>query len=101
MSTYPEIDGTFPHKYSLYLHSMCPSTIRKLKAVVDFRKVFLLSKCKLICFVTILPISLKSWSCKHYHILFNMGTSSLETRNIKLVNRNHSPLLAFGDAAVP
>ena len=101
MSTYPEIDGTFPHKYSLYLNSMCPSTIRKLKAIVDFHKVFLLSKFKLICFVTILPISLKSRSCKNYHILFNVGTSNLETRNIRLVNTNHSPLLPFGDAAVP
>jgi hypothetical protein len=40
-------------------------------------------------------------SCKNYHILFNVGTSNLETRNIRLVNTNHSPLLPFGDAAVP
>ena len=91
MSTYPEIDGTFPHKYSLYLNSMCPSTIRKLKAIVDFRKVFLLSKFKSICFATILPISLKSRSCKKDYILFNVpGTSILEARNIRLVNINPS-----------
>ena len=64
-----------------YGKSMCPSTIRELKVIVYFRKVFLLSKFKLICFVTILSISLKSRSCKNDHILFNVGTSSLEAIN--------------------
>ena len=32
---------------------MCPSMIRKLKVIVYFRKVFLLSKFKYFCFVTI------------------------------------------------
>jgi hypothetical protein len=59
---------------------MCPSTIRELKVIVYFRKVFLLSKFKLICFVTILSISLKSRSCKNDHILFNVGISILEAR---------------------
>jgi len=66
---------------------MCPSTIRELKVIVDFRKVVLLLKFKLICFVMILPISLKSRSCKNDHILFNVGTSRLEARTIRLVNR--------------
>ena len=32
-------------------------------------------------------ISLKSRACKNYHFIFSVGTSSLESRNIKLVNR--------------
>ena len=52
----------------------------------NFRKVFLLSKFKSICFVTILLISLKSRGGKNDHILFNVGTPSLEARNIRLVN---------------
>jgi hypothetical protein len=36
---------------------MCPSMIRKLKVIVYFRKVFLLSKFKYFCFVTILDMS--------------------------------------------
>ena len=39
---------------------MCPSMIRKLKVIVYFRKVFLLSKFKYFCFVTILDMSLIS-----------------------------------------
>ena len=62
---------------------MCPSMIRKLKVIVHFRKVFLLSKFKYFCFVTILDISLISRSC---NIIFNVGTPSLEARNIRLVN---------------
>ena len=65
---------------------MCPSMIRKLKVIVYFRKVFLLSKFKYFCFVTILDMSLISQSCKNDHIIFNVGTSSLEARNIRLVN---------------
>jgi hypothetical protein len=65
---------------------MCPSMIRKLKVIVYFRKVFLLSKFKYFCFVTILNMSLKSRSCKNDHITFNVGTPSLEARNIRLVN---------------
>jgi hypothetical protein len=42
-----------------YGNSMCPSMIRKLKVIVYFWKVFLLSKFKYFCFVTILPSSLK------------------------------------------
>jgi hypothetical protein len=70
-----------------YGNSMCPSMIRKLKVIiVYFRKVFLLSKFKYFCFVTILDMSLISRSCKNYHIVFNVGTPSLEARNIRLVN---------------
>ena len=65
-----------------YGNSMCPSMIRKLKVIV-----FLLStKFKYFCFVTILDMSLISRSCKNYHIKFNVGTPSLEARNIRLVN---------------
>ena len=69
-----------------YGNSMCPSMIRKLKVIVYFRKVFLLSKFKNFCFVTILDMSLISRSCKNDHIIFNVGTPSLEARNIRLVN---------------
>ena len=69
-----------------YGNSMCPSMIRKLKVTVYFRKVFLLSKFKIFCFVTILDMSLISRSCKNDHIIFNVGTMSLEARNIRLVN---------------
>jgi hypothetical protein len=65
---------------------MCPSMIRKLKVIVYFRKVFLLSKFKYYCFVTILDMYLISRSCKNDHIIFNVGTPSLEARNITLVN---------------
>ena len=67
---------------------MCPSMIRKLKVIVYFRKVFLLSKFKYFCFVTILDMymSLISRSCKNDHIIFNVGTPSLEARTIRLVN---------------
>ena len=67
---------------------MCPSMIRKLKVNVYFRKVFLLSKFKYFCFVTILDMSLTliSRSCKNDHIIFNVGTPSLEARHIRLVN---------------
>ena len=65
---------------------MCPSMIRKLKVIVYFRKVFLLSKFKYFCFVTILDMSLISRSCNNDHIIFNVGTMSLEARNIRLVN---------------
>ena len=66
---------------------MCPSMIRKLKVIVYFRKVFLLSKFKYFCFVTILDMSLISRSYKNDHIIFNVGTPSIEARNIRLVNR--------------
>jgi hypothetical protein len=66
---------------------MCPSMIRKLKVIVYFSlKGFLLSKFKYFCFVTILDMSLISRSCKYDHIIFNVGTPSLEARNIRLVN---------------
>ena len=67
---------------------MCPSMIRKLKikSYCLFRKVFLLSKFKYFCFVTILDMFLISRSCKNDHIIFNVGTPSLEARNIRLVN---------------
>ena len=58
------------------------SMIRKLKVIVYFRKVFLLSKFKYFCFVTNLDMSLISRSCKNDHIIFNVGTPSLEARNI-------------------
>ena len=41
---------------------------------------------KYFCFVTILDMSLISRSCKNDHIIFNVGTPSLEARNIRLVN---------------
>ena len=69
-----------------YGNSMCPSMIRKLKVIVYFRKVFLLSKFKYFCFLTILDMSLISRSCKNDHIIFNVGTPSLEARNVRLVN---------------
>ena len=69
-----------------YGNSICPSIIRKLKVIVYFRKVFLLSKFKYFCFVTILDMSLIWRSCKNDHIIFNVGTPSLEARNIRLVN---------------
>jgi hypothetical protein len=65
-----------------YGNSMCPSMIRKLKVIVYFRKVFLLSKFKYFCFVTNLDMSLISRSCKNDHIIFNVETPSLEARNI-------------------
>jgi hypothetical protein len=65
---------------------MCPSMIRKSNVIVYFRKVFLLSKFKYCCFVTILDMFLKLRSCKNDHIIFNVGTPSLEARNIRLVN---------------
>ena len=58
----------------------------KIKSYCLFRKVFLLSKFKYFCFVTILDMSLISRSCKNEHIIFNVGTPSLEARNIRLVN---------------
>jgi hypothetical protein len=69
-----------------YGNSMCPSMTRKFKVIVYFRKVFLLSKFKYVCFVTILDMSLISRLCKNDHIIFNVGTASLEARNIRLVN---------------
>ena len=69
-----------------YGNSMCPSMIRKWKVIVYFRKVFLLSKFKYFCFVTILEMSLISRSCTNDHIIFNVGVPSLEARNIRLVN---------------
>ena len=58
----------------------------KIKNYCLFRKVFLLSKFKYFCFVTILDMYLISQSCKNDHIIFNVGTSSLEARHIRLVN---------------
>jgi hypothetical protein len=69
-----------------YGNSICPSMIRKLNVIAYFRKVFLLSKFKYFCFVTILDMFLISRSCKNDHIIFNVGTPSLEARNIRLVN---------------
>jgi hypothetical protein len=77
-----------------YGNSMCPSMILKLKVIVYFRKVFLLSKFKSFCFVTILDMSLISRSCKNDHIIFNVGTPSLEARNIRIVNIITSKLIS-------
>ena len=67
---------------------MCPSKIRPLQAIVEFRRVFLLPKFKsFCCFITILVISLKSRSWKNGHFVFIVGISRLEPRNIMLVNR--------------
>jgi hypothetical protein len=57
-----------------YRNSKCPSMI------------FLLSKFKYYCFLTILDMSLISRSCKNDHIIFNVRTPNLEARNIRLVN---------------
>ena len=65
---------------------MCPSMIRKLKVTVYFHKVFLLPKFKSFWFVTIFDISLMSRAYKNDHFIFNVGTPSLEARNIRLVN---------------
>jgi hypothetical protein len=65
---------------------MCPSMIRKLKVIVYFRKVFLLSKFKYFCFVTILDMLLISRLCKNDLIIFNVRTPSLEARNVRLDN---------------
>ena len=72
-----------------YGNSMCPSMIRKLKLIVYFRKVFLLSKFKYVCFVTILDMSLISRSCKNDHIIFNVGTPSLEANKYKVSQYNY------------
>ena len=56
----------------------------KIKSYCLFRKVFLLSKFKYFCFVAILDMYLISRS--HKNIIFNVGTPSLEARNIRLVN---------------
>jgi hypothetical protein len=60
--------------------------IRKLKVIVYFRKVFLLLIFKYFCFVTILDMFLISRSCKNDHIIFIVGTPSLEARNVRLDN---------------
>jgi hypothetical protein len=52
---------------------------------ITISKVFLLSKFKYFCFVTILDMSLISRSCKNDHIIFNVGTPSLEARNIRFM----------------
>jgi hypothetical protein len=43
-------------------------------------------KIQIFLFVTILDMSLISRLCKNDHIIFNVGTPSLEARNIRLVN---------------
>ena len=58
----------------------------KIKSYYLFRKVFLESKFKSFCFVAILDMFLISRACKNDHIIFNVGTPSLEARNIRLVN---------------
>jgi hypothetical protein len=50
-----------------------------------------------IYFVTILDISLMSWACTNDHIIFNVGTPNLETRNIRLVNIITSNILHIYD----
>jgi hypothetical protein len=52
----------------------------KLEAAVTWLKI------KLNMMNIILDLSLISRSCKNDHIIFNVGTPSLETRNIRLVN---------------
>ena len=52
----------------------------RIKSYCLFPQSFSSVKFKLICFVTILSISLKSRSCKNDHILFNVGISILEAR---------------------
>jgi hypothetical protein len=58
----------------------------KIKSYCLFPQSFSSVKFKYLCFVTILDMSFISRSCKNDHIIFNVGTPSLEARNIRLVN---------------
>ena len=68
-----------------YRNSKCPSMIRKLK-VLFISQSFSSFKIQILFFLTILDMSLISRSCKNDHIIFNVGTPSLEAKNIRLVN---------------
>ena len=58
----------------------------KIKSYCLFPQSFSSVKIQIFLFVTILDMSLISRSCKNDHIIFNVGTPSLEARNIRLVN---------------
>ena len=58
----------------------------KIKSYCLFPQSFSPVKIQIFLFVTILDMSLISRSCKNDHIIFNVGTMSLEARNIRLVN---------------
>ena len=59
----------------------------KIKSYCLFLQSFSSVKIQIFVFcITILDMSLISRSCKNDHIIFNVGTMSLEARNIRLVN---------------
>ena len=58
----------------------------KIKSYCLFPQSFSSVKIQILLFVTILDMYLISPSCKNDHIIFNVGTPSLEARNIRLVN---------------
>ena len=58
----------------------------KIKSYCLFPQSFSCLKLKYFWFGKILDMSLTSRSCKNDHITFNVGTPSLEARNIRLVN---------------
>ena len=65
-----------------YGNSMCPSMIRKLIVIVYFRKVFLLSKFKYFCSVTILDMS--SQESEVLSIIRYRGTSKIAGQLVPL-----------------
>ena len=103
--TYPEIDGTFPHKYSLYfnfdrvtavlgladclLDKWSNNSIRygNSKSYCWFPQSFSSVKIQinLLCndFTHFFDVAIP----KNYNISFNVRTSRLEARNLRLVNR--------------
>ena len=58
----------------------------KIKSYCLFPQSFFAVKIQIFCFVTFLDMSLIPRSCKNDHIIFIVGTPSLEARNIRLVN---------------
>jgi hypothetical protein len=63
------------HNTNLYRHDKLPFYCTNSRCINN-----------IFVFVTILDMSLISRSCKNDHIIFNVGTQSLEARNIRLVN---------------
>ena len=58
----------------------------KIESYCLFPQSFSSVKIQIFLFCKILDMSLISRSCKNDHIIFNVGTPSLEARNIRLVN---------------
>jgi hypothetical protein len=58
----------------------------KIKSYGLFPQSFSSVKIQIFVFCNDLDMSLISRSCKNDHIIFNVGTPSLEARNIRLVN---------------